>query len=93
MALTARWPSTSTAVYPSQTIDVAIVRPPTEVAKRLKISKDEPTVVRRRVRSLDGSPYYINDSYSPLSLVNGIATMCQCAGATQHMQLRIRWSD
>lgn len=60
---------------PSQTIDAAIVKPPPEVAERLKMTTDELAVVRRRVRSLDGSPYYINDSYFPLDLVNGTEIM------------------
>lgn len=32
-------------------------------------------VVRRRVRSLDGEPYYINDTYFPLELVDGSEIM------------------
>jgi DNA-binding GntR family transcriptional regulator len=50
---------------PGQSIDVAIVEPPQEVAERLRLQPGEPTVVRRRVRRLDGEPYNINDSYYP----------------------------
>lgn len=60
---------------PSQTIDVAIVTPPPEVARRLGLQPDSTTVVRRRVRSLDGEPYYTNDSYYPIELVNGSEIM------------------
>ena len=55
---------------PSQTIDVAIVSPPSDVVERLNLEPDASAVVRRRVRSLDGEPYYINDSYFPLDLVS-----------------------
>ncbi|HEU0089662.1 MAG TPA: GntR family transcriptional regulator [Pseudonocardiaceae bacterium] len=60
---------------PSQTIDVAIVTPPKEVTRRLELDDDAVTVVRRRVRSLDGEPYFINDSYFPLGLVEGSEIM------------------
>ena len=54
---------------PTQTIEVAVVDPPPEVAERLELGPGESAVVRRRVRYLDGEPYNINDSYFPLSLV------------------------
>lgn len=60
---------------PSQTIDVAIVTPPREVARRLEQDDNAVTVVRRRVRSLDGEPYFINDSYFPLELVKASEIM------------------
>ena len=60
---------------PSQTIDVAIVTAPDPVAERLRIDKNAPVVVRRRVRSLDGEPYYSNDSYFPLDVVAGSEIM------------------
>lgn len=56
---------------PSQTIEVAIVDPPAAVAERLAVGEGESVVVRRRVRSLDGEPYNVNDSYFPLSLAQG----------------------
>lgn len=60
---------------PSQTIEVAIVPAPTLVAERLHLTVGESVVVRRRVRSLDGEPYYTNDSYFPLNLVTGSEVM------------------
>jgi DNA-binding GntR family transcriptional regulator len=60
---------------PSQTIDVAIVTPPAHVAERLKLAPSDLAAVRRRIRSLDGEPYYINDSYYPLDLVSGSEIM------------------
>lgn len=56
-------------------IDVAIVEPPANVAKRLHVADGDLAVIRRRVRRLDGEPYNINDSYYPLSLVQGTEIM------------------
>jgi GntR family transcriptional regulator len=60
---------------PRQTIDVAIVTAPEEVAKRLRLGPDDLAVVRRRVRYLDGEPYNPNASYFPLSLAQGTEVM------------------
>jgi GntR family transcriptional regulator len=60
---------------PSQTIEVAIVDPPEDVAERLQLKSGESAVVRRRVRFIDGEPYNINDSYFPLSLVQDTEIM------------------
>ena len=54
---------------PRQEIEVAIVEPPEEVAKRLRLEPGELVAVRKRVRYLDGEPFNINDSYFPLSIV------------------------
>lgn len=72
---------------PSQTIEVAIVRPPAEVAERLELAEDDLTVVRRRVRSLDGEPFNINDSYFPAKLVEGseIANPADIARGTRQV--------
>lgn len=60
---------------PTQTIDVAIVTPPAEVAERLKLAEGEHAVVRRRVRYLEGEPFLTNDSYFPLSIAQGTDVM------------------
>ncbi|GLY26822.1 hypothetical protein Kisp02_01870 [Kineosporia sp. NBRC 101731] len=60
---------------PHQTIDVAIVAPPVVVRDRLKLEADELAVVRRRVRYLEGEPFYINDSYYPLEIVKDTPIM------------------
>lgn len=54
---------------PRQVIEVAIVEPPAEVAKRLGLEAGDLVAVRKRVRYLDGEPFNINDSYFPLALV------------------------
>ncbi|MFI5727716.1 GntR family transcriptional regulator [Streptomyces cyaneofuscatus] len=54
---------------PRQEIEVAIVEPPEEVAKRLRLEPGEVVAVRKRVRYLDGEPFNINDGCFPLTLV------------------------
>jgi GntR family transcriptional regulator len=60
---------------PMQSIEVAIVDPPDDVRKRLDLPDGELTVVRRRVRYLDGEPFNTNDSYFPLELVKDTEIM------------------
>jgi DNA-binding GntR family transcriptional regulator len=76
---------------PSQTIDVAIVTPPPDVVDRLSLDEGALAVVRRRVRSIDGEPYNINDSYYPRDLVDGTEIMSPAdiaRGANQVMAER-----
>lgn len=54
---------------PTQSIEVAIVVPPREIADRLQLPEEGRAVVRRRVRAIDGEPFNINDSYFPADLV------------------------
>ena len=60
---------------PAQSIDVAIVQPPPLVAERLRFAPGELAVVRRRVRFLEGQPFYSNDSYFPMRVAEGTAVM------------------
>ncbi|MFD2024035.1 MULTISPECIES: GntR family transcriptional regulator [Promicromonospora] len=60
---------------PTQTIDIAIVQPPPEVADRLPLADGELAVVRRRVRYLEDEPYLTNDSYFPFSIAEGTEIM------------------
>lgn len=60
---------------PTQTIDVAIVQPPREVAERMDLSDGEDVVVRRRVRYLEGEPFLTNDSYFLRPIVEGTEIM------------------
>lgn len=57
----------------SQKIVAATVTPPPIVASRLHTG--EPVAARLRVRSVDGEPYNLNDSYFPLDLVTGTDIM------------------
>jgi DNA-binding GntR family transcriptional regulator len=60
---------------PSQTIDVGLVQASPEVAQRLGVEPGQIVVARRRVRSIDGEPFNINDTFYPLELVQGTAIM------------------
>lgn len=55
----------------SQRIEVSIVEPDADIRERLRLSTDSRTVVRRRVRYVDGVAYNTNDSYFPYALVEG----------------------
>lgn len=56
---------------PSQTIEVMIAEPDTDIRKRLALPDGELVAIRRRVQYLDGDPFYGNDSYYPLKIVEG----------------------
>lgn len=56
---------------PHEEIEVAIIRAPATVADRLWLLEDEPVVVRRRLRCVDGEPMLLADSYYPERLVRG----------------------
>jgi DNA-binding GntR family transcriptional regulator len=58
---------------PEQSIAVEVLKPaevPTVVAAELRTG-DKVVVVRRRIRHIDGEPYYTNDSYFLHELVGG----------------------
>ncbi|MFJ4591316.1 GntR family transcriptional regulator [Kitasatospora sp. NPDC088861] len=54
---------------PRQLIEVAIVEPAPDIAKRLGLGAGELAAVRRRIRWLDGEPFNVNDSYFPYNIV------------------------
>lgn len=54
---------------PDQTIDVAIVEPPANVASLLELEDGETAALRRRVRTVDGAPNSLSLSYFPMSIV------------------------
>ena len=60
---------------PAQTIDVSVVNASPLVAQRLNVEPGSPVVVRKRVRSLDGEPFNINDTYYPYELAKGTEIM------------------
>lgn len=68
-----RWMEDQTTLgrEPSQHISVEIIPPPGKVAERLGLNDGELVVARRRVRSIDGEPFNLNDSFYPYSLVQG----------------------
>ena len=59
----------------SQRIEVSIIEPPAEVQRRLRLSEGDLVAVRQRVQYIDEEPSTTNDSYYPLSLVQGSEIM------------------
>lgn len=60
---------------PSQRIEVAMVRAPELVLRRLDLSPDTTVVVRRRLRQVDGVPCSIADSYFPYEIARDTPIM------------------
>lgn len=60
---------------PSQTIEVRVENAEGIVAERYDVPEGTPVAVRRRVRSLDGEPFDINDTYYLLSMVKDTPIM------------------
>ncbi|MFG1999731.1 GntR family transcriptional regulator [Spirillospora sp. NPDC048911] len=60
---------------PSQAIDVAVTSPPDLVRERLQLEDDALSVVRRRVRFLDGEASHLNDTYFPYEIVKDTEIM------------------
>ena len=62
---------------PVQRIEVTMVPAPPDVARRLRVPEGEFVVLRSRLRSLDGEPFQINDSYYPRDGAEGTEVMQQ----------------
>lgn len=60
---------------PAQRIVVSIVAAPADVARRLGLPEGEFVVLRSRLRSLDGEPFQLNDSYYPRDVAEGTEVM------------------
>lgn len=60
---------------PSQTIEVAVESASGIIAERLGVPEGTPVVARKRIRSIDGEPFNINDTYHTLELAGGTAVM------------------
>ncbi|GIE93310.1 GntR family transcriptional regulator [Paractinoplanes rishiriensis] len=60
---------------PSMEIDVSVVQADDFVAERLGVEPRSQVVARRRVISLDGTPFHINDTYYPYELVRDTEIM------------------
>jgi DNA-binding GntR family transcriptional regulator len=59
----------------SQTIEVAVEPADEIVAYRLRLDPGDRTAVRKRVRSIDGEPFSINDTYYPYELAKDTEIM------------------
>ena len=61
---------------PSETVEIGLVLAPANVAERLGLEAEKDlVVVRKRVRSVDETPYQLADSYFPEELVRGTPLM------------------
>lgn len=60
---------------PSQTIEVAVEEASEFVAKRFGVAAGTPVVARKRIRSIDGEPFNINDTYYLHDLVKDTPIM------------------
>jgi DNA-binding GntR family transcriptional regulator len=60
---------------PSQSIEVRVESADRIVAERYGVPEGTPVAVRKRVRSIDGEPFNINDTYYLLDLVKDTAIM------------------
>jgi GntR family transcriptional regulator len=61
--------------HAAQVISVAIDEAAPEVASRLNIADGELVVVRRRLRTIDGAPHNLNDTYYPRDIAEGTPIM------------------
>lgn len=60
---------------PAQRIEASIVKPGESITGRLELPDDAAVVVRRRLRTVDGEPHNLNDSYYPLDIAEGTPIM------------------
>jgi len=60
---------------PGQGISVAICEASPEVASRLGLHEGDPVVVRRRIRTVDGEPHNLNDTWYPETIAKGTPIM------------------
>jgi DNA-binding GntR family transcriptional regulator len=60
---------------PAQSIEVAVENADHEIAKRLEVADGTPVVARKRVRSIDGEPFNINDTYHTMEVAGNTAVM------------------
>lgn len=59
----------ATGRMPSYSIEVALVQAGDDLAERLGVGESDTVVARRRLRSINGEPTNINDSFFPIDLV------------------------
>lgn len=67
--------NTKRRLDPLQRTEVSLVLAEDDIARRLVVEAGTVVVVRRRIRSVDGVPFQLFDSYYPLDVVQGTAAM------------------
>jgi GntR family transcriptional regulator len=60
---------------PDQQIATEIVNADTAIARLLEIEEGSPVVVRRRLRTVDGEPHNLADTYYPMDIAEGTPIM------------------
>lgn len=60
---------------PGQHIATEIVNADAAIARRLEIREGTPVVVRRRLRTVDGEPHNLADTYYPMDIAEGTPIM------------------
>ncbi|WP_073381657.1 GntR family transcriptional regulator [Nocardiopsis flavescens] len=68
---------------PDQHIDVGIVHADKEIARHLAISEGDSVAVRRRLRTLDGQPSNLADTYYPMDIAREIPEILDPADVPQ----------
>jgi len=66
---------TSEGREPSQTIEVSLIKAPSDIARRLEVKEGDLVVARKRVRYINGDPVNTNDSHFPLEIVQNSEIM------------------
>lgn len=56
-------------------VAVEVVDPPDEIRTKLRLGADDPALLRRRVRSINGEAAQLSSSYFPYEMVKGTAFM------------------
>ncbi|WP_116247737.1 GntR family transcriptional regulator [Nocardiopsis sp. FIRDI 009] len=70
-------------LVPGQSIRVEVVPAAPEMAAYLQVENGAPVAVRRRLRTLDGDPSNVSDSYYPMSLTQEIPEILDPADVPQ----------
>lgn len=86
---------------PAQEISVEVVQADTVTARRLGLQAGDLVAVRRRIRTVDGTPDNINDTYYPMDLTRQIPEILNPADVTQgvialmhdHGIVQVRYTD
>ncbi|MFE3457396.1 GntR family transcriptional regulator [Nocardiopsis aegyptia] len=68
---------------PGQQIEVGVVHADSEIAGYLGLNEGESVAVRRRLRTLDGEPSNLADTYYPMNIVQEVAEILDPADVPQ----------
>jgi GntR family transcriptional regulator len=82
----------------SKLLEQTVVKPPEDVAEKLKIELDEPVMLLRRLRLADGIPMAIEESHIPLKLFPGLERISFAKQSLYYILrenygVRVAWAD